>query len=118
MVAGTSAALDAQWRWALVGVLTTLVSVDALRTDGVPGGRAVFAAMLIGILQAGVAALVGPGSVTSQLGVRAAMLLVVWYGLRGVAGTLAVRRGRSALVVLEYAAFVCLALGALRWLVP
>ena len=118
MVAGTSPALEAPWRWGLVGGLTTLVSLDALRTDGVSGGRAVFAAMLIGALQAGVAYAVGPGSVSSQLGVRAAMLLVVWYGLRGVAGALAVRRGRRALVVLEYAAFVGLALGALRWLVP
>ena len=118
MVAGTSSALDPQWRWGLVGVLTTLVSLDALRTDGVPGHRALFAALAVGALQAGAAYLVGPGSVSSQLGVRAAMLLVVWYGLRGVAGTLADGRGRRVLVVVEYAAFVGLALGALRWLVP
>ena len=118
MVAGTSSALDAEWRLSLVAVLTFLVSLDALRTEGARGWPALFAALLVGAGQAGVASLLGPGSVSSQLGVRAAMLLVVWYGLRGVAGSLAVRRGRRALVVLEYAAFVCLALGALRWLVP
>ena len=118
MVAGTSSALEPVWRWGLVGAITMLVSFDALRTDGASGGRAAFAALLVGALQAGVASLVGPGTVSAQLGVRAAMLLVVWYGLRGVAGALAVRGGRRGLMVLEYAAFVGLALGALRWLVP
>ena len=116
MVAGTSGALAPVWRAALAGAITALVSFDALRTDGLPTRRVIPAALFVGGCLAGAAALLSPGA--GHLGVRSAMLLVLWYGLRGVAGTLAGRGGRRTLMVLEYAAFVALALGALRWLAP
>lgn len=115
MVAGTSSALAPEWRAALVGAITALVSFDALRTDGLPVGRVLLSAIVLGGGLAGAAALLSPG--TAQLGARSAMLLLLWYGLRGVAGALA-GRGRQLLVVLEYAAFVALAVGALRFLAP
>jgi hypothetical protein len=116
LVASASPTLEPRWRFALVGVITLLVSYDALRTDGLGAGRVALAAVALGAAEAGIAALVSPS--TGQLGVRAAMLLVLWYGLRGIAGSLAARTGRRALAVLEYGAFVVLALGALRWIAP
>jgi hypothetical protein len=113
MVAGTSSALTPVWRFALVGALAAFVSFDALRTDGMAADRAVVAGLLVGAALAGAAALLAPGA--GQLGVRAAILLLLWYGLRGVAGAFHGGASRS-LVILEYAAFVALALGALRWL--
>lgn len=115
LVASASSTLEPRWRFALVGAITLLVSYDALRTDGLPAGRVAVAALVLGAAEAGAAALVTSSS--AHLGVRAAMLLVLWYGLRGIAGTLALRRGR-VIAVLEYGAFVVLALGALRWIAP
>lgn len=115
MVAGTSSALALLWRAALVGLITALVSFDALRTDGLPVARVIPSALAVGASLAGAAALISPGA--AQLGVRSAMLLLLWYGLRGVAGALAAR-GRQTMVIVEYAAFVALAVGALRLFAP
>lgn len=113
MVAGTSSALAPIWRFALVAAIAALISFDALRTDGMGAVRAELAALMVGVALAAAAALLSPNA--GQLGVRAAILLLLWYGLRGVAGAFT-GSGRRSLIILEYGAFVALALGALRWL--
>lgn len=116
LVASASPSLEPRWRFALVGAITLLVSYDALRTDGLSRGPVTIAAVVLGSLQAGAVALVSPSA--TQVGVRAAILLVLWYGLRGIAGALAAHTGRRTLAVLEYGVFVVVALGALRWVAP
>ena len=59
-----------------------------------------------------------PEPAPGRAGIRAAVLLVLWYGLRGVGGALGAGDiRRSAIIVAEYAAFVVIAAGALRWVV-
>ena len=114
LIAGTSPVLEPLWRGALVGVITLLVSFDALRTERLPVPRALLLALLLGAGLAGAAVVVTPSA--TQLGARAAVLLVAWYGGRGIAGVFAPARRRRLLTVLEYGLFVVLALGALRWI--
>jgi len=116
MVASAMSSLDPRWRFGLVGAITALVSYDALRTEGLAAGRVAVASLGLGAAMAAAAALITPTS--AQLGVRAAMLLVLWYGLRGIAAALVGRSARRVLAVLEYGAFVALAIGALRWMGP
>ena len=113
LLAGASPVLATTWRLALVGSVTALVSFDGLRTERLPRARAAPAALAIGAVIGGVAALVGPS--TGNAGARAAILLVLWYGLRGMGGVLAIDARRAA-TLLEYGAFVMLAAGALRWI--
>jgi len=114
LVAGVSPVLTPAWRAALVGGIAALVSFDALRTEHLSVLRAVLVSLILGALLAGATQIVGPAS--TQLGARAAVLLVFWYGLRGVAGILATgRRGRTV-TMLEYGFFVVVAIGALRWI--
>jgi len=113
LLAGASPVLATTWRIALVGSVTALVSFDALRTERLSRRLSVLAAPAIGAVIAGVAALVGPSA--GNAGARAAILLVLWYGLRGMGGVLSIDTRRGATLV-EYGAFVILAAGALRWI--
>ena len=113
LLAGASPVLATTWRIALVGSVTALVSFDGLRTERLSRARAILAALVIGGVIAGVAGLIGPSG--ANAGVRAAILLVLWYGLRGMAGGFAVDARRGAALA-EYAAFVIFAAGALRWI--
>lgn len=116
LVAGSSTVLSVLTRFGLVAAVTVLVTFDSLRAQRLHWLRAGAAAVLIGVAVAGASHLAGTS--VSNSGVRAAALLVLWYGLRGIIGTLAgdgLRRG--ALVAAEYAAFVVVAAGALRWVV-
>ena len=113
LVAGVSPLLPQPTRVGLVGVITALVSFDALRSDPLHGVRAFPAALGIGAVMAGAAAGVG---ISSAPGTRAAALLVLWYGLRGFAGALAGGTGRRGLTVVEYVTFVLVAGGALSWI--
>lgn len=112
LLAGASTALASGWRTALVGMVAALGCFDGLRTERLSRGRAVPAAMVVGALTALAAALVGPAG--TNPGVRGAVLLVLWYGLRGMAGASALPARRWA-TLLEYGAFVVLAAAALRW---
>lgn len=87
---------------ALCGCGVALVSADALLTEELGDGVALVAAAAIaGFLAALVVVLPATGRGT----VRAGLLLVLWYGLRGLAGA-ALRRDRTRAMVLEYAVFV------------
>lgn len=112
LVAGTSPVLQPVWRGVLVGSVALLVSFDGLRTEHLSVARAIPAAIALGGLLAIATVLIGPS--TAQLGPRAGVLLVLWYGARGMAGALAGSNPRRSLTVLEYGAFVLIALGALR----
>ena len=74
---------------AVAGGAVLLVSVDALLTEELYGRVAVAGAVLIAAIMAGLV-FVLPASGRDT--VRAALLLVVWYGLRGLAGALLTRR--------------------------
>jgi hypothetical protein len=82
------------------GVL--LVSVDALLTEALQGRVAVAGALAIAAIMAGLV-FVLPAAHRDT--VRAALILVIWYGLRGVVAEL-LRRGRRRSLLLEYGAFV------------
>ncbi len=114
LVAAASPLLAVAPRLALAAAVAFLVSFDALRTEHLGGGRSVTVALAVAVVLGAAAYLVGPSSATA--GLRAAALLVLWYGLRGIGGSLAmptVRRG--ALVVAEHTVFVAVAAAALRW---
>lgn len=113
LVAGVSPVLPPLSRVALVGVIAALVSFDALRSEPLPVHRAAAGAVGIGAVLAGAAAGVG---VSAQPGTRAAVLLILWYGLRGFAGGLASGQGRRTITVVEYVTFVLVAGGALSWI--
>jgi hypothetical protein len=82
------------------GVL--LVSADALLTEELRGRVAVGWAVVIAAIMTG---LVFALPTTGRDTVRAALLLVLWYGLRGLVAALLGRGSRRALLV-EYGVFV------------
>lgn len=114
LVAGTSQVLDWRWRALLVCVVTILVSFDALRTERLSSGRGLLMALALGVLLAGATLLVG--SSATQFGARAALLLVLWYGARGMSGVFAAGATRPGRTLVEYGVFVLVAVGALRWI--
>jgi hypothetical protein len=102
---------------ALCGCGVLLVSADALLTEELNGFVAIAAAAVIA---ACLAALLVSLPVAGRGTVRAGLLLVLWYGLRGLAAAL-LRRDRTRGMLVEYGLFVvgagaAIALGArLRW---
>jgi len=117
LVAASSPVLPPAPRFGLVAGVTLLVSFDTLRTERLAAWRALACAVLVGLAVAGASLLAGTSSMNA--GVRAAALLVLWYGLRGAGAALAAGRlSRHRLtLVAEYAVFVGFAAGALRWIV-
>ena len=89
------------------GVL--LISADALLTEGLRGAVAVAAALAIATTMAGALLLL---PVSGRGAARAGLLLVLWYGLRGIAAALLSRR-RSRGLIVEYGAFVALTAAAI-----
>lgn len=87
---------------ALCGSGVLLVSADALLTEELRGSVAVAGAVVLAAIMAGLV-FVLPG--TGRDTVRAALLLVVWYGLRGLVAATLSRGSRGALIV-EYGVFV------------
>jgi hypothetical protein len=87
---------------ALCGSGVLLVSADALLTEELRGRVAVAGALVLAAIMAGLV-FVLPG--TGRDTIRAALLLVLWYGLRGLAAALLSRDWRRALIV-EYGIFV------------
>jgi hypothetical protein len=84
-----------------------LVSVDALLTEELYGRVAVAGAVLIAAVMAG---LVFVLPATGRDTARAGLLLVAWYGLRGLAGAL-LTRSRNRALIAEYGLFVAVAVG-------
>lgn len=96
----------ATWSSALLcGCGVLLVSADALLTEELAGRVAVAGGVLIAVL---LAALVPLLPAAGRGTVRAGLLLVLWYGLRGLAAAL-LSRSRHRPLLLEYGAFVALA---------
>lgn len=87
---------------ALCGSGVLLVSADALLTEELRGSVAVAGAVVLAAIMAG---LVFVLPATGRDTVRAALLLVVWYGLRGLVVATLSRGSRGALIV-EYGVFV------------
>lgn len=87
---------------ALAGSGVVLVSADALLTEELRGSVAVAGAALLAAIMAG---LVFVLPLTGRDTVRAALLLVAWYGLRGLVAATLSRGSRGALIV-EYGVFV------------
>lgn len=90
---------------ALSGSGVLLVSADALLTEELRGSVAVAGAALLAAIMAG---LVFVLPLTGRDTVRAALLLVAWYGLRGLVAATLSRGSRGALIV-EYGLFVVVA---------
>jgi hypothetical protein len=90
-----------------------LVSLDGLRTEHIPILWTILSALVVGVLVAGAAVLVGADS--SYMGLRAAILLVLWYGGRGVAGAVGAR-ARSKELITEYAIFFVAAIAGMVWI--
>jgi uncharacterized membrane protein YGL010W len=112
-IAGVSPVLPLVWRAALIAAVASLVSYDALRTEGLTVARAGMLGVAVAVITAAAAGVVGA---STSAGPRAAGLLVLWYGLRGLAGVFAVDSSRRHLTLLEYGFFVVVALAALRYL--
>ena len=115
LVAGVSPVLPVLARFGLVGVIALLVSIDGMRTERLGVLRSLVTALGVGVVLAGATVLVGTSS--TNPGVRAAALLVLWYGLRGVAGVIAGSEAARKLALVEYGVFVLVAAAGLGWIV-
>jgi hypothetical protein len=115
LVAGVSPLLPVLARFGLVAVIAVLVSIDGLRSERLSAVRSLVAAIGVGVVLAGAAVLVGASS--TNPGVRAAALLVLWYGLRGVGGVVAAGAPARRVAVAEYAVFIAAAMAGLGWVV-
>ncbi len=114
LLAGATPTLALPTRLGFVFAVAVLVSLDSLRTEHVPITWTILAALVVGAVVAGGAA--AAGASTSHAGWRAAILLVLWYGARGVAGALGTTARRSRELVAEYAVFMVAAVAGLLWI--
>jgi hypothetical protein len=113
LLGGVSPTLPLHFRLPAVFAVVVLVSLDGLRTEHLAIRWTIFSALVVGALVAGAAIVVGTDA--AHAGLRAAILLVLWYGGRGVAG--AVGTGlRSREVVVEYAVFFVAAIAGMVWI--
>ena len=106
---------DSIARWssaALAGCAVALVTFDALLTEQLRGWVAALAALFVATA---FAALAWAMPVAGHGTLRAALLLVGWYGLRGIAGVLPSRSPRRLALAGEYAVFVLAAAGAIAY---
>jgi hypothetical protein len=113
LLGGVSPTLPQQLRLGAVFAAVVLVSLDGLRTDHLPIRWTIVSALVVGALEAAAAAAVGAS--TAYLGLRAAVLLVLWYGGRGAAATLGVQ-SRSRELLVEYSVFVIAAVAGMVWI--
>jgi len=110
LVAASSPQLTPAARAVLGAVTVALVTYDSVRLDGAPWVTALLAAAGCALA---VALFCLPAASSSQ-GLRAAALLIVWYGLRGVTGLAAVGR-LTRVAVVEYGIVAALAAAALAY---
>lgn len=107
-VSGDALPTGARAALAVAGVV--LVSFDALLTEALPATVAAEAAMGLAVCFSLLVVLL-PRAPSLQ--VRAALLLVLWYGARGLAGVLLSHFRRHAGLIAEYALFVVVAVAGL-----
>ena len=113
LLSGVSPTLPLRLRLSAVFAVAFLVSLDSLRTERLPVRWTIaFALVVAGTVVGAVAAV---GADAERTGLRAAVLLVLWYGARGVAGAVA-GPVRSRELIGEYAVFVIAAIAGLLWI--
>lgn len=106
MLAASGGGLATWSSAALCGGGVLLVSADALLTEELAGTVAVALGVVIAAVLSGLlVVLPAAGRGTA----RAGLLLLLWYGLRGLAAA-ALTRGRRTGLILEYGAFITAAL--------
>ncbi len=113
LLGGVSPTLPIRLRLAAVFAVVFFVSLDGLRTERLSIRMTILFALLVAAIVAGGAAVIG--SADSHTGLRAAILLVLWYGARGVAGALGGQRRQRGLIA-EYAVFVVAAVAGGIWI--
>ncbi|HVC41808.1 MAG TPA: hypothetical protein VND54_07520 [Candidatus Saccharimonadales bacterium] len=113
LIGGASPTLPLRLRLGAVVAVVFLVSLDSLRTERLSIRLTILFALLVASLVVGGAAVVGANS--AHAGLRAAILLVLWYGARGVAGALGGPHRRRGLIA-EYAVFVLAAMVGMVWI--
>jgi hypothetical protein len=113
LLGGASPTLPLRLRLAAVVAVVFLVSLDSLRTERLSIRLTILFALLVAAIVLGGSAVVGANS--AHTGLRAAVLLVLWYGARGVAGAVGGPLRRPGLVA-EYAVFVVAAGAGLIWI--
>ena len=113
LIGGASPTLPLRLRLVAVVAVVFLVSLDSLRTERLSIRLTILFALLVASLVVGGAAVVGANS--AHAGLRAAILLVLWYGARGVAGALGGPHRRRGLIA-EYAVFVLAAMVGMVWI--
>jgi hypothetical protein len=113
LLGGVSPTLPLGLRLAAVFAVVFFVSLDGLRTERLSIRLTILFALVIGAIVAGAAAVLGAND--THTGLRAAILLVLWYGARGVAGALGGQRRQRGLIA-EYAVFVAAAIAGGIWI--
>jgi len=111
LVAASSPVLPPLQRAGLVAAVALLVSIDGLRTERIGVIRALLASAVVGLIIGEVTLPVA--TATGNAGLRAAALLVLWYGLRGELGVLVTSRRNHWTSIAEYGIFVLAAAVAL-----
>jgi hypothetical protein len=112
LLGGVSPTLPQRLRLAAVAAVVFLVTLDSLRTERLSIRRTILFALLVAAVVLGGSAVVGANS--AHMGLRAAILLVLWYGSRGVAGAVGGPSRRRGLIA-EYAVFVIAAVAGVIW---
>ena len=113
LLGGVSPTLPIRLRLGAVFAVAFLVSLDGLRTERLTIPATILSALLVGGIVLGGAVIVGVNS--AHAGLRAAILLVLWYGARGVAGAI-VGPLRNRELIAEYAVFVAAAAAGVIWI--
>ena len=113
LLGGVSPTLPIRLRLAAVFAVVFLVSVDGLRTERLSIRLTILCALLVAAIVVGGAAVIGANN--AHAGLRAAILLVLWYGARGVAGAVGGPLGRRGLIA-EYALFVIASIAGVIWI--
>jgi hypothetical protein len=112
LLAGATSDLPITVRLGVVAVGVGLVTLDGLLTEAMRRRQSAALALLVGAVVTGGVWLID--RVNLGTGAKAAVALLLWYGLRGIAGNVLLRP-RRLLAVVEYAVVVGIALAALSW---
>jgi len=113
LLGGVSPTLPLRLRLGAVFAVVVLVSLDGLRTEHLSIRWTILSALVVGAL-VGTAA-VAVGASAGYVGLRAAILLVLWYGGRGAAGAIG-GQTRSRELIAEYAVFLIAAVAGMVWI--
>jgi hypothetical protein len=113
LLGGISPTLPIRLRLAAVCAVVFFVSLDGLRTERLSIPLTILFALAVAAIVLGGAVAVGASS--AHAGLRAANLLVLWYGARGVAGAVG-GPVRNRELIAEYAVFVLAAVAGAVWI--